>query len=229
MDGRSYKYWLLVGRMSTGDADMTCERQLLVFLKAPRPGQVKTRLAADIGAGEAARVYRALAERVLAQTAPEAGDTYRRLIFFSPADARDEIAAWLPGEDLVEQAEGELGQRMVAAFAHAFASGAARAVLIGTDVPRLNREHVRQALTALEASPVVLGPATDGGYYLVALTARRPELFEGIAWSTDTVRAATLERAAELGLRVHLLEPLRDVDTAADLEAEWPAARFRQP
>jgi uncharacterized protein len=208
---------------------VTREFRLLVFLKVPRPGQVKTRLAAEIGAGEAARVYRALAERVLAQTAPEAGDSYRRLIFFSPADARDEIAAWLPGEVLVAQEGADLGQRMDAAFAHAFASGATRAVLVGTDVPRLSREHVRQALAALGTSPVVLGPATDGGYYLVALTARQPELFQGIAWSTDAVRAATVERASALGLAVHLLEPLRDVDTAADLEAEWPAARFRQP
>ena len=200
-----------------------------MFLKAPRPGQVKTRLAAEIGAGEAARVYRALAERVLAQTALQAGDAYRRLIFFSPADARDEIAAWLPGEVLVAQDGADLGQRIDAAFAHAFEGGATRVVLIGTDVPRLAREHVRQALAALESSPLVLGPATDGGYYLIALRARQPELFQGIAWSTDTVRAATLERAAALGLNVHLLEPLRDVDTAADLDAEWPAARFRQP
>jgi rSAM/selenodomain-associated transferase 1 len=198
---------------------------LLVFLKAPRPGQVKTRLAAEVGGEAAARLYRALAERVLAQTAPLADDAYRRVVFFAPADARDEVAAWLPGETLVAQEDSDLGQRMDAAFAAAFARGASRAVLVGSDVPRLSRAHVLEALAALESRPLVLGPATDGGYYLVGLRERRPELFRDIPWGTASVRTATLERAASLGLDVHLLEPLRDVDTAADLEAEGPFGR----
>jgi len=195
-------------------------RHLLVFLKAPRPGQVKTRLAADIGADEAARVYRGLAERVLAQTSPERADSYQRVLFFAPADAQAEIAAWLPGETLVAQDPGDLGRRMEAAFALAFARGATRAALIGTDVPRLSRVHVEEALNALDRCPVVLGPATDGGYYLVGLRQPQPDLFRDVAWGTSSVRETTLHRAAALGLAVHLLPPLRDVDTAADLDAE---------
>ena len=195
---------------------------LLVFVKAPRPGEVKTRLAAEIGAAEAARVYREMAERVLAATLP--GDDYARLVFFAPPSARDEVARWLPSETLVAQQGEDLGRRMDAAFAEAFARGATRAALIGTDVPRLSRAHVAEALAALESRPVALGPATDGGYYLIALRQRRPELFEGIEWGTRSVRAATLERCAALGLEVHLLPPLSDVDTLADMEPDLRGA-----
>jgi uncharacterized protein len=79
---------------------------------------------------------------------------------------------------------------------------------------------VEEAWTALDRCPVVLGPATDGGYYLVGLRQPQPDLFRDVAWGTSSVRATTLRRAATLGLDVHLLPPLRDVDTAADLASE---------
>ena len=151
-------------------------------------------------------MYRGLAERVLAQTEPD-GDEYARLVFFAPADARDEITRWLPSETLVAQRGEDLGRRMEAAFGDAFARGAERVALIGTDVPRLSRALVIEALSALGSRPVALGPATDGGYYLVALRERRPELFRGIEWGSGSVLAATLERCAALGLPVHLLPP----------------------
>jgi rSAM/selenodomain-associated transferase 1 len=188
-------------------------------VKAPRPGAVKTRLAAEIGAPAAASAYRAMAERVLAQTAPAAGD-YQRVVFFSPADAQPEIASWLPGETLVPQEGVDLGARMNHAFVHAFGQGAEAVVLVGSDVPRLAHAHVSEAFDALARVPVVLGPAHDGGYYLIALRSPQPELFRGILWGSNSVRQATLERAASLSLDVYLLETLRDVDTAADLAAE---------
>jgi uncharacterized protein len=191
-------------------------------VKAPRPGAVKTRLAAEIGDVAAADAYRAMAERVLAQTAPIAGE-YERRVFFTPPDAADEIAAWLPRETLIAQQGADLGERMDGAFAHAFAQGAEAVVLVGSDVPRLTRDHVTAAFDALARVPVVLGPATDGGYYMIALRHRQPELFQGMLWGSDSVRIATASRAAALGLEVHLLDPLRDVDTAADLDAERSA------
>jgi len=202
------------------------QRLLLVFLKAPRPGQVKTRLAAEIGDEPAAAAYRQIAERVLLQTAPQERE-YDRLVFFAPPDARAEVAAWFPGETLVAQQGEDLGSRMDAAFADAFARGATRVALIGTDVPRLGREHVLEALTALDECPVVLGPATDGGYYLIGLRERQPDLFRDVEWGSAEVCAATLARAEALRLAVHRLDPLRDVDTLADLEAEWPPASGR--
>jgi rSAM/selenodomain-associated transferase 1 len=189
---------------------------LLVFVKAPRPGQVKTRLAAAIGDEPAAAAYRALAEGVLERTAPREGE-YERIVLFAPPDAREEVARWLPAEPLAAQEGPDLGARMDAAFAAAFAGGAPAAVLVGSDVPRLDRGHVLRAFAALEEHPVVLGPAADGGYYLVGLRERRPELFAGVEWGTAGVLAATLERCAALGLRPRLLETLADVDTEADL------------
>jgi uncharacterized protein len=186
---------------------------LLVFVKAPRPGHVKTRLAAAIGDERAAAAYREMAQGVLERTAPLA-EEYERLVFFTPDDARDEIARWLGPETLVAQDGADLGARMDAAFATAFARGARSAVLVGSDLPRLDRSHVLAALAALHAHEVVLGPAVDGGYYLIALRERRPELFRDIAWSTAAVLEQTLRRCEALGLRPHLLETLPDVDTA---------------
>jgi len=197
---------------------------LAVFLKAPRPGTVKTRLVPALGEAGAARLYRALAEVVVAATRPRAGE-YDRLLFFAPAEARAEMEAWLPGEIWIAQEGTDLGARMSAAFAEAFRRGAGRVVLVGSDVPALSRGDVLTALASLPEHDVVLGPAADGGYYLVGLRRPIPVLFTGMAWSTAGVFAATMERAAGLGLSVEVLPERRDVDTVQDLRAEWPRLR----
>jgi uncharacterized protein len=204
------------------------ENALVVFVKHPRPGEVKTRLAAAIGAEAAALLYRALAEEVLEATTPAAGD-YERLVFFDPPESLPGMRDWLPGVRLAAQSGDDLGARMADAFARAFARGARRVAIVGTDAPGVTRPTVREALAALDTADVVIGPAADGGYYLIALRAPRPELFSGIEWSTPSVRAQTLARAAAAGLSVRELGPLRDVDTLEDLRAEWPriAARLR--
>ncbi len=192
---------------------------LLVFVKEPSPGEVKTRLAQAIGAKAAAELYRLLTEEVLRRTAP-AGSEYRRLLFFAPPQASPAMASWLPGETLVEQVEGDIGARMAAAFEEAFRRGAQRALLIGTDVPGLSRELLIEGFASLEDHDLVLGPAQDGGYYLVGLGRPQPALFRSVAWSTPSVLATTVERAGALGLSVRLLETLGDVDTVADLRRE---------
>jgi rSAM/selenodomain-associated transferase 1 len=193
---------------------------LIVFVKAPRPGSVKTRLAAHVGAEAAAAVYRAIAQAVARQTAPRT-DEYERLFFHAPADAGRELAEWLPGETLVPQVEGDLGVRMAAAFADVFARGAPRVAMIGSDVPDLATGRVREALAALQDHDLALGPARDGGYYLLSLSRPVPILFDDIPWSTPGVLQATLMRADSLGLRTRMLKPMRDVDTLEDLRAEW--------
>jgi uncharacterized protein len=193
-------------------------------LKYPRPGRAKTRLVPALGASAAAELYRVLAEEEVRRTAPEAGE-YERLFCFTPARDREAIAAWFPGERLWPQPTGDLGQRMAAAFAEAFARGARRVVIIGTDVPWVSRATVGEALKALDGHDVSIGPARDGGYYLLALREPRPALFTEIAWSTSEVLPATLARAQKLGLQVHVLQPLTDLDTIADLRAEWPRLR----
>jgi len=204
------------------------DRTLIVFLKEPRPGAVKTRLAAVVGPEAAAELYRALAELVLEATTPGPGE-YERLVFFDPPVARRALRAWLPGVSLRAQSGGDLGERMADAFARGFARGAARVAIVGSDAPALTRETATRALAALDAADVVLGPAEDGGYYLIALREPHPELVRGVDWSTPAVLRQTLERAAAARLSVRQLEPLRDVDTLADLRGEWPAldARLR--
>jgi rSAM/selenodomain-associated transferase 1 len=193
---------------------------LLVFVKEPLPGAVKSRLAAAIGPERAAGVYKAVAEEEIRRTAPR-GDEFERLFVFSPEAAREAVAAWLPGERLLAQSGGDIGERMSRAFEEAFARGARRVVLVGTDVPALTREDVVEALESLDDQDVVLGPAADGGYYLVALRRPEPGLFQGIPWSTPQVLAATLDRAVRLGRSVRVLRTIGDVDTAEDLAAEW--------
>jgi rSAM/selenodomain-associated transferase 1 len=200
------------------------ERALIVFLKHPRPGRVKTRLAAALGGDTAAALYRALAEEVLRATVPRPGE-YETLVFFDPPEAAVEMRAWLPGVRLRPQSAGDVGQRMAAAFDRVFERGPRRVAIIGTDVPAMTRETVAGALAGLDEADAVIGPAEDGGYYLVALREPHPELFEDVAWSTPTVLEETLARAAAAGLRVRQLAHLRDVDTLADLRAEWSRLR----
>ena len=187
--------------------------RLIVFVKAPRAGFVKTRLAAALGPHGALAAYRALVERVLGELSPLRDVELR----FAPDDATAEISAWLrPDWGAAPQGDGDLGARMHRAFAQAFASCATRVVLIGSDCPHVNTGDIAAAAAALTEYDVVLGPAEDGGYWLVALRAPAPGLFEQIAWSTERVLAQTRARAPSLGLRVHLLRTLPDVDTVED-------------
>jgi hypothetical protein len=193
---------------------------LLVFVKAARAGTVKTRLAAAVGDAAAAALYRAMAEQVMEATGPAGG--YQRLVCFDPPDAGEEIRAWLGDDEaLLPQGDGDLGARMAGAFAEAFRRGASRVAIIGTDAPAVSRARVEEALRGQDDQEVVLGPARDGGYYLLALDRPRPALFEGIPWSTAAVLAATTERAEAHGLHIRLLPPEGDVDTLEDVRREW--------
>lgn len=198
--------------------------RLVVFVKAPRPGEVKTRLAASIGAVRAAELYRVMAERVFRETAPSPGAP-ARVFFYSPPEAHREIEEWLPGERCLAQSGRDLGARMSAAFQWAFDGGASRVVLIGTDVPELSRADIALAFEGLRGSEVVIGPALDGGYYLIGTTQPVPALFDGIPWSTPSVLGQTLARAESIGLRVAPLPVRVDVDTFDDLRREWPRLR----
>jgi rSAM/selenodomain-associated transferase 1 len=200
------------------------DRALIVFVKHPEPGQVKTRLEPLVGAEGASILSRVLAEAVLQATVPLQGE-YERLVFYAPTEAAPAMRAWLPGVRLLPQAGADLGARMSAAFARAFARGAARVAIVGTDSPTVTRATIIAALEALDGADVVVGPAEDGGYYLLALAAPRPGLFRDMTWSTSTVLDETEARARGEGLRVHRLPTLRDIDTAEDLRAEWVGVR----
>jgi len=199
---------------------------LVVFVREPKPGAVKSRLAARIGPDGAAAVYRVLAEELVRRTTPHR-DEYDRVLAFDPPSGGAAVGDWLGVETslLLPQSSGDIGMRMERAFAELFARGARRIALVGTDVPALGREDVRDALESLDDHDMAIGPATDGGYYLIALKGPQPELFEGIGWSGPTVLADTLDRASRLDLSVSVLRTIGDVDTVEDLAAEWPRIR----
>lgn len=191
-------------------------------MRAPVAGRVKTRLAAAIGAEAALRIYRRLAEHAVAE-ARAAGDDVAVRIHYTPADSEAEIRAWLGDAAYLPQSEAELGGRMRAAFEAAFADGFGRVVIIGSDLPGLSREVLGRAFHALGTHAAVLGPAADGGYYLLGMTKMVPGIFDGVPWSTPRVLDETLARLRAAGIRPALLETLADVDEAADLPAGWRA------
>jgi rSAM/selenodomain-associated transferase 1 len=185
------------------------EPRIIIFVKAPRPGFVKTRLAAAIGNEAACGAYRQLAETVVANLAPLPHTELR----FTPDDAENEIAHWLSDDWTARpQGEGDLGERMHRAFIEAKGP----AIIIGSDCPQVELSDLRTAAKTLQARDAVIGPATDGGYWLIALNAPCPALFENIKWSTSDVLPKTLEKANEAGLSVQLLRELTDVDTGED-------------
>ncbi len=189
-------------------------RWLIIFVKAPRPGWVKTRLAESLGPDAACDAYKRMVKRLLREVEALPNVQLR----FSPDDAESELGRWLrPGWTILPQGGGDLGARLSRTFAGSFAAGAARVAIIGSDCPFISVDDIEQAWSALNDHDVVLGPAHDGGYWLVALRAPAPVIFEDIPWSTGRVLNVTLSRARESGLRVHLLRELRDVDTVEDL------------
>ena len=190
-----------------------------VFVKAPVAGRVKTRLAAEVGVQHAAEIYRSLGRRVVEACVSRSHDT---VVWFAPANARQAVRQWLEGLDVIgfrTQVFEALGRRLSAAFGQHFQEGASRVIAIGSDCPDVGPGILSQALAALDERDVVIGPTLDGGYYLIGLHRPVPQLFQGIAWSTEAVLEQTLARVRQLGLGAVLLPKLRDVDTARDVRA----------
>jgi hypothetical protein len=187
--------------------------KLIVFVKAPRPGTVKTRLASSLGAAAACAAYRRLVGTLLRRLAT-LGNVE---LCFTPDDAGSEILSWArPKWGLRAQGGGDLGARLDRAFQRAFTEGAGRVVVIGSDCPDVAASDIHAGWAALHSHDVVLGPAADGGYWLIGLRAPHPELFTGISWSTAAVLPETRARCGSAGLTTHLLRKLSDVDTEVD-------------
>ncbi len=197
--------------------------RLAVFLRAPRPGTVKTRIAAECGPEKTLEIYRELVAITLGALPARLPVELR----FTPDDATDEIRPLLrDGWTAVPQGAGDLGERLGRAAEDAFAGGVRRWVVVGTDTPEMSAADLAWAFSGLVANDVVLGPALDGGYWLLGLSRRAPGLFGGIPWGESTVLDKTEAAARAGGLRCSRIRELADIDTAADWRA-WKARSVR--
>ncbi|MBI3133617.1 MAG: TIGR04282 family arsenosugar biosynthesis glycosyltransferase [Bacteroidetes bacterium] len=186
---------------------------LILFIRNPRLGKVKTRLAASIGNEKALRIYQLLLDHTLKITQKSDADKVVYYADFIPAND-----AWQKaGFKQAIQTGSDLGERMSNAFRSAFIRGYERVVLIGSDCYELTEKEIQEAFEQLVQKQVVIGPATDGGYYLAGLSEHVPALFQNKAWSTPSVFKDTLGDIEKLALTFHLLTELPDIDELNDL------------
>ncbi|MGE0267909.1 MAG: TIGR04282 family arsenosugar biosynthesis glycosyltransferase [Candidatus Omnitrophota bacterium] len=187
---------------------------LLYFVKYPTPGKVKTRLAKTVGEQEAARLYSELAERNFGVIA----SLYQKNIFdlvivYDPPEKSKDIKRWLSLScEYLPQCSGGLSERLKHAFGEVFQRGAKRVMALGSDTLGLTTDIIQQGFEALQSSDVVVGPAEDGGYYLIGSASFQPKLFEGIAWSTSSVLPQTYKIINNLRLSYQTLSQLQDLD-----------------
>lgn len=187
---------------------------LLIFVKNPKKGHVKTRLAATVGDEKALEIYRQLLTHTRITVQPLQAD---KQVWYSQFIPRQD--EWDDVMFAKKKQQGEtLGKRMQRAFKEAFKKGYQRVVIIGSDCGQLKGKHLEHAYEALETNDVVIGPAEDGGYYLLGMRKYFPVLFEDKPWSTDDVFEQTLDDCKTYGLSCNVLETLNDVDTKEDWE-----------
>jgi len=202
---------------------------LIIFTRYPEPGRTKTRLIPSLGPNGAAELQRRMADHILAKV--KELQRYRPMSVEVRYEGGNEglVREWLGADiPLRRQGVGSLGQRMDSSFREAFQAGANRVVLVGTDIPNITDRTLMKAFVNLAYADVVLGPARDGGYYLIALKRASPHLFVDVPWGTEGVLERTRQIAHGLGLSTVLLETLDDIDRPEDLHL-WEEATKRTP
>ena len=193
---------------------------LIIFMKAPRLGTVKTRLQPELTPEQSQLLFRAMCEDLATQFA-NAPD-FDLQIHTWPPEAVDEMQQWLGSrQTVVPQRGADLGEKMHHAFVGAFAEGYQKAAIIGSDLPTLTHSHILETFANLDDHNAVFGPTDDGGYYLIGLKTPHRMLFAGVPWSTENVLAQTLENARKNDLRIHLLRREADVDTFQEVRMLW--------
>ncbi|MGD8413151.1 MAG: TIGR04282 family arsenosugar biosynthesis glycosyltransferase [Candidatus Latescibacterota bacterium] len=194
---------------------MAYEKQLGVFVKPPRPGEVKTRLTPPLSPEEASRLYRAFTVDLLARLGRI--KKVRGTVFYAGGDASDLTNVLPKGYSVSAQEGGTLGERLAAAFRRLLSGDGRSAVIIGSDSPDLPIQYVKRAFLKLKHKDVVLGPAADGGYYLVGARSPVPAIFEGIDWGGSSVLHQTLRQIEKNNLTLSVLPLWYDVDTPESL------------
>ncbi len=190
------------------------QRALIIFVRNPQLGKVKTRLAEQIGAQKALLVYK----RLLEHTRKVALDSNcTKYVFVTEPLAID---TWKIFSEEKQMGES-LGERMFSAFQSVFAKGYKQVIVIGSDCPGLTSAHIHHAFESLEQNDVVIGPAHDGGYYMLGLKELYREVFENKAWSTSSVLSDTMDSIHQLKLSCKVMKLLTDVDREEDLPEDW--------
>ncbi|WP_457577006.1 TIGR04282 family arsenosugar biosynthesis glycosyltransferase [Desulfomarina sp.] len=202
---------------------MTTCNHLILFTRFPRPATTKTRLAPLLGDKGAAELQRTMTEQTVAEMVQLRKEFPVTLSICYDDAQQSEMKKWL-GEDFIfhPQVPGDLGLKMARAFSALSGTGCKRAVLVGSDIPEINKEILQQGFAVLEEHDVVFGPVTDGGYYLIGLRTASLEylgklLFSDIPWSTENVLKLSLERMRQHGYSVFLLPVLQDIDRPEDV------------
>lgn len=188
-----------------------------MFMRAPLPGKVKTRLAKTIGDEKAAEFYRLCTQTTIAEIGQLHSDVEKYIFFDESAAVYQVNCLVAPGFKVAIQEGQSLGQRLSNTFKRVLENGAQKVAIVASDVPDLSSGIVREAISSLDDSDVVIGPCYDGGYYLIGMKKLHRELFRGISWGTEQVCQQTLVAAKESGLTVGQLPILIDIDTEEDL------------
>ncbi len=195
------------------------DNALIVFLKYPETEKVKTRLGKDIGGQRAMELYRETAGFVADSFSGQ--ENWTTFLFYTPRERKKEVFKWLGDREALffAQETGSLGQRMSRAFEKCFSLGFKNVIIIGTDCVMITEEDVETAFSLLSGGEfeAVLGPATDGGYYLLGLCGETDAVFKDMQWSTSLVFKETERRLRERGLRHSVMRELADIDEEKDI------------
>ncbi|MBI1938942.1 MAG: TIGR04282 family arsenosugar biosynthesis glycosyltransferase [Ignavibacteriales bacterium] len=189
---------------------------LIVFLRSPRIGKVKTRLAETTTEEFALHFYRECANKIMSEI--KRIPRMNKYVFYSDKYEKEEVKKWLGNRFLYSHQDGDdLGTRMKNAFQKVFSHGAGKVVIVGTDIPDLTHSIVENAIYLLNENDVVIGPSKDGGYYLLGMKKMHNTLFDDIEFSTSSVLPETIRKIEKIGLKFSLLPQLQDIDTEAEL------------
>ncbi|MCB1042095.1 MAG: TIGR04282 family arsenosugar biosynthesis glycosyltransferase [Acidobacteria bacterium] len=195
------------------------KRCVVVYVKFPKTGEVKTRLGNDLGMEQACELYRDVAERLITEVYP-IGDAYQLVIFCDPSHAIEDYQNWLGHPFTFHHQVGDhLGLRLQNTVKQMIEDGFDKIIIVGSDCLGFDEETLSTWFSHLDQRDLLLGPTADGGYYLIGMSRNHPGVFHNIPWSTDGVMTATLNRIEDLGLSYWMLEERFDLDTLEDLTA----------
>lgn len=195
------------------------QQKLIIMTRYPEAGKTKTRMIPALGAEGAAKLQKQLTEKTVAIVEElQQGNDVTLYIYFS-GGSLELMQQWLGDRhNYYEQSSGDLGKKLTSALQESFTNNSTKIVFIGIDCPDLTSTILAEAFSSLDNYDLVLGPAADGGYYLIGLSRLLPQLFEGIDWGTSVVFSQTQKIAQQLNLKINYLPTLRDLDRPEDLE-----------